>query len=464
MNETIGSEDIAEVEDMSSEVAPSKGSKIMLILGSAIFIAVVLYMVLFRKSGPDADADKRSIDKIVVEGGGVAPVREEKPVDYVLEEVVSGVEDEDFLDEEIVSEVPELPELPTLSQDISKELEKELKEELLESQEEKKEEVFTKEEVNKMIEDRLKKMQSMESMPPTIAFPDSRRSDAPLSISVPKVEDTKEETKDLEMIKRSRALKDRKNSPMFKMKGSGLVKDKKEKEADSIVIVDKDLLMNIEDTKAEVIPTKVPDMSRVVLQGKVIDAVLESSINTDVQAPVRAIVSRDVYAEYGKNILIPKGSRLIGSYQASVKRGQSRIMITWNRIIRIDGLSLNISAGAVDNLGRGGVEGDIDNKYAEILGNVFLSSMLSVATAIAVEEVTDTTGISNTTNTGGETTTTSGKPSDYAIIEATEDFLDRTKELVDEIAEQQPTVRIPQGTKIIVMVNQDLTLPLYKNR
>jgi len=444
-----------EVEDIASKVAPSKGSKILFILASAVFASVVLYIMFFRKSAKEEKP--ADIGEIVVEETKTEPARE-KGAEYKLDELVSEIpeETEPFLEEEEISEVPELPELPTLSQDVSKQLEQELKEELSKAEERRKEDYFTKEEVNKMIEERLKEFQGQQQKVPSSA----ERPILPLTAT----EEVGEKEKKLDLLKKSRVLGERQTSPIFKMKGgNGTVA--KQEDVDSIIILDKDLLMDIEDTGGNILPTKTPDLSRAILQGKIIDAVLESSINTDVKAPVRAIISRDVYAEYGKNILIPRGSRLIGEYQAEIKRGQSRVTITWNRIIRVDGLSLNISASAVDNLGRGGVEGDVDNKYTEILGTAFLSTMLTIATAIAVEETTGSTGISTASTTStGDTIQSSGKTSDYAIVEGTKDFMDKASKLVDEVAEQKPTIRIAQGTKIIVMVNQDLTLPLYKNR
>lgn len=272
----------------------------------------------------------------------------------------------------------------------------------------------------------------------------------------------KKQEDEIKIAQRNRVLAERKGASMFKMQGGG-GGDDTGPEQDSIIIMNKDLLVNIKDTTSQVVATKLPDLSRVVAQGKVIDAILESGITTDGAAQVRAIVTRDIYAEYGKNILIPKGSRVIGTFTTSVKAGVARVGITWNRIIRVDGLSLNITAEAGDRLGRGGVEGELDNKYLKRMGTTFLSSMLTVASAMAVEGITDSTGISKTTSgTSGDVTETSGKASDYAMIEATQDFMDEIQDITDGMAQEQPTIRIAQGTKIVIMVNQDLTLPIYK--
>ena len=73
------------------------------------------------------------------------------------------------------------------------------------------------------------------------------------------------------------------------------------------------------------------------------------------------------------------------------------------------------------------------------------------------------TGITNTISSlTGETTQTSGKASDYALIQATKDFMDDAQDIVDNIAKQKPVIRIPQGERVMIMVTQDLTLPIFK--
>lgn len=270
----------------------------------------------------------------------------------------------------------------------------------------------------------------------------------------------KKQEEEIKRAQRNRALAERRGAPIFKMQGGGGGSSDNQ-EQDSIVVLNKDLLVNIKDTQSSVEATKVPDLSRVIIQGKIIDAILESAIDTDGTAQIRAVITRDIYAEYGKNILIPKGSRAIGTFSSTVTNGVARVGIIWNRIIRVDGLSLNISANATDRIGRGGVPGDLDNKYLQIMRNSFLSSMISVGSALAVEGISNSTGISNTTD-GNSSTTTSGKASDYALIDATQDFMDDMEDIIDKIKDEKPTIRIPQGTKIIIMVNQDLTLPIYK--
>ncbi|KLD31591.1 type VI secretion protein, partial [Xanthomonas perforans] len=57
-----------------------------------------------------------------------------------------------------------------------------------------------------------------------------------------------------------------------------------------------------------------------VLQGKLIEAVLEPRAISDLPGMVCATVQRDVYGEQDRNKLIPWGSRVCGVYSAEVRK------------------------------------------------------------------------------------------------------------------------------------------------
>ncbi|MDR2760429.1 MAG: hypothetical protein LBB09_01105 [Rickettsiales bacterium] len=276
-----------------------------------------------------------------------------------------------------------------------------------------------------------------------------------------------EEKKELQRAQRARVMEERRSATMFKMQGGG-GGDSSSVDQNSIVITNKDSLQTIADTTSSAQPTKLPDLSRTLVQGKIISAVLETAINTDVNSQIRAIVSRDIYSETNKNVLIPKGSKLIGTFQANgLNSGVSRITISWTRLIRVDGLNLTLSANTADDLGRGGIDGELDNKYSQTVKNALLSSVVTIASSLLVEKITGSVGITNATTSGLDGSSviqTSGKVSDYAIVEATQNFADEMQNLVDSIKEQTPTIRVAQGTKLNVVVNQDLALPIYKQK
>jgi len=120
-----------------------------------------------------------------------------------------------------------------------------------------------------------------------------------------------------------------------------------------------------------------------VPQGYVIPAVLETGFDSTQPGFARAIVSRDVHGFDGKNVLIPRGSRLIGEYKADVAAGQKRAIITWTRLIRPDGMTIAMDSPAVDTVGRGGVPASVNTHFFQRLTGALLQSTFSLGASLA---------------------------------------------------------------------------------
>ena len=175
-----------------------------------------------------------------------------------------------------------------------------------------------------------------------------------------------------------------------------------------------------------------------ITEGTLIPAVLETAINSDLPGLVRSVNSADVYSHDGSQLLIPKGSRLVGRYQSDIRRGQVRVFIIWTRIIRADGLSVMINSPGTDPLGRAGLEGEVDTHFFQIFGAAILLSILDGGLDVAIEMARQQ---------GDDST---------AIIQR-----DRGMSRAAELALQdsiriQPTIHIDQGTAISIQVARDL--------
>lgn len=199
------------------------------------------------------------------------------------------------------------------------------------------------------------------------------------------------------------------------------------------------------------------DLSNIIAQGKLIHAVLETAIDTTLPGQLRAVVSRDIYAEQSRNILLPKGSRLIGVYNTNVFRGQDRVFIIWTRVIRPDGIDIYVNSPGVDNLGRAGVEGFLDQKFKEIFTGAILTSVIGVGAAIAADELNPNAGgnVQTTVNTDGSATS-AGDPVSFATLNAVGNIGNVGRAVVDGLLDLRPVISVDQGTKINVFVNRDL--------
>ncbi|MFX6743326.1 TrbI/VirB10 family protein, partial [Acinetobacter baumannii] len=78
-----------------------------------------------------------------------------------------------------------------------------------------------------------------------------------------------------------------------------------------------------------------------LMAGSVISASLITGLDSDLPGLVTAQVTENAYDSVtGRILLVPQGSRLIGSYDSVVAFGQKRALVVWQRIILPDGASV----------------------------------------------------------------------------------------------------------------------------
>lgn len=212
-------------------------------------------------------------------------------------------------------------------------------------------------------------------------------------------------------------------------------------------------------TKAnKVTATHIGNLRAIVAEGKIIHAVLETAINTDLPGPIRAIVSRDIFPEAGDFRIIPKGSRLIGTYNASILGGQKRVYAVWTRLIRPDGVDIMINSPLVDQIGQAGVSGQVDTRFLEIFSRALLTSVVTISVALAADEINGNETTTTTNNTNG-TTSSSGSATSQATIDASKTLGGVAEGYLRRFINVQPTILVDQGTPVNVFVNRDLIFP-----
>jgi type IV secretion system protein VirB10 len=211
--------------------------------------------------------------------------------------------------------------------------------------------------------------------------------------------------------------------------------------------------------------THIGRLDTIIAEGKIIHAVLETAINTDLPGSLRAIITRDVYAESGKGVLIPKGSRVIGSYETQVKTGQSRVAVIWNRLIRPDGVDLALNSVGVDALGRSGIGGFADDKFLTKLANALLISYVVPVAAGRIfskpsQSKSPVTTTSTTNASTGTTTTSSTATLEQQQLKESQDkFNEVVGKALEDTFSTKTTIYVDQGTEVNIFVNRDLIFP-----
>jgi type IV secretion system protein VirB10 len=209
----------------------------------------------------------------------------------------------------------------------------------------------------------------------------------------------------------------------------------------------------------QAVATRIGNVNTTIGQGKVIDAVLETAINTDLPGTLRAIVSRDVYPESGRYVPIPKGSRLIGTYNTQIQRGQKRVFVVWTRIIRPDGVDIEVASPGVDQIGRAGVAGAVDNKYFETFSAAALTSLVTIAVGYGVDELTGDRARGDQTRNPDGSVDQRSTATGQAVTQSMNNVGTATQGIIQGMVDARPTITVNQGTVVKVMVNRDLLFP-----
>ncbi len=183
--------------------------------------------------------------------------------------------------------------------------------------------------------------------------------------------------------------------------------------------------------------SRIANPSTTVTQGTLIPAILETAINTDVPGFVRAVVSQDVRSFDGKRVLVPRSSRLVGQYQSGVQQGQRRAYVIWTRLIRPDGVSVNLGSPAVAFDGTTGLEGDVNSHFFKRFGSAMLLSVVGGLGAVA------TGGVGGVILAGGAQNAAS--------------------QAVQSQGQISPTIRVRMGEPIRVFTARDLDFSTVSN-
>ena len=109
-------------------------------------------------------------------------------------------------------------------------------------------------------------------------------------------------------------------------------------------------------------PADPPGWER-VYEGSFLEAVLVNQISGEFPGPVLASVSVPFYSPDRQRVLIPRGTRLIGSAQAVRRRDQSALAVGFHRLIFLDGRHVPLRFIGLDQAGATGLRDQVNRHY-----------------------------------------------------------------------------------------------------
>jgi len=180
--------------------------------------------------------------------------------------------------------------------------------------------------------------------------------------------------------------------------------------------------------------------------GAIVPAALLTAVDTGREGPVVAMVTQNVFDSVtGRYLLLPQGTRLIGTAGGDGVYGDRRAFVTWERLILPNGRSMQLSEAGVDGQGAVGVRGQLDRRLLPLAGAVLLSGAI--------------TALGQAARDHGRTDHRSlvGDAGDAAAIEGAR----IGGRLIDRELEVRPSIRLRTGAPVYVLITRDLILEPY---
>jgi type IV secretion system protein VirB10 len=180
--------------------------------------------------------------------------------------------------------------------------------------------------------------------------------------------------------------------------------------------------------------------------GAVIPAVMVGGVNSDLPGQILGQVTENVYdTATGRFILIPQGSKLVGTYDNAVTTGQNRVLVAWTRIIYPDASSIDLGKmPGTDANGFAGFKDQVDTHFWPALGNAILMSIFSAGIQMSQ-------GASNSSDDG----LTAGQSIAAGLGQQLAQFGQESGRRNSRV---QPTLEIRPGYKFAVIVTKDVVI------
>ena len=204
---------------------------------------------------------------------------------------------------------------------------------------------------------------------------------------------------------------------------------------------------NIEEYNSSYLKTPISKYE--LKAGGVIPGIMFTGINSELPGQMIGMVRENIYDTVtGHYLLIPKGTKILGSYSSQVDTGQKRVFVVWQRLILPNGKSILLDKfPGVDMTGYAGMTGKVDNHTLEMLKSVVLSTVIG-GTSFLMQ--------------GNEKDKENNSIEKALKMSAGTQAIEVGSNMVKQASGLKPTITIKPGTKFNIIVNSDLLLEKYK--
>ena len=191
---------------------------------------------------------------------------------------------------------------------------------------------------------------------------------------------------------------------------------------------------------------QMPRSPYTLFAGTIVPCIMMQGINSDLPGQISCMVSQNVYDTVtGKYLLLPQGTKAIGTYDSRISYGQSRVLVVWTRLLRPDGSSIALEGmPGTDLSGYAGLTGRVNNHYMRLLGGVVLGSIIGAGAQVAAGANAQNPSFSQ-----------------LAVQGVGQNINQAGQQITRKNLNIQPTIEVKPGERLNIFATKDLILPAY---
>jgi type IV secretion system protein VirB10 len=182
-----------------------------------------------------------------------------------------------------------------------------------------------------------------------------------------------------------------------------------------------------------------------LLEGTVIETVLLNRLDGTFAGPVTCLVTAPVYSHDRQSVVIPAGARVLGSSSPVQTWGDSRLAVSFHRLIMPDGSTHSLDRfKGLNQIGDTGLKDSVNRHYWQVFG-----ASLAIG------------ALSGLAQYGSRASSDSYSFGDSYRQAAGSSLAASTGRVLDRYLNVLPTITIREGYRIKVYLTNDLELPIH---
>lgn len=182
-----------------------------------------------------------------------------------------------------------------------------------------------------------------------------------------------------------------------------------------------------------------------IFEGTVLETVLTNRINGAFAGPIDTMLTTDVWSHDHQQLLIPQGSRCLGTVSSVNGAAQQRLFVAFHRCIMPDGYSLDLDKfPGLNQIGETGLRDLVNHHYFQIFG-----------ASLAIGAIGGVAQIGNSYSSVGY------DPSVAIRNGISQQMGQESMQILDRFLGQLPTFIVRERSRVRTYLSGDLEVPAY---